>query len=664
MNWKTIFTAFLCIAAMQLPAAAEVGLYELEERADKFYYWGSETIENENWEYAVRYLAQAISIYTYIKDQTTDEEDLEYYEDTLFECYGMIVKGLRNRGGFRRARSAYEKLLEMHEARLKEKPRDVDVLVAAAQSYEEAAEGADVHSLIQWRERALKLRNSDNAPENPDSKWAQFESHAALGAAKAKEEDFVGAEAHYTKARTLGDDLLEKYPGNLDWIEEHSGIYERFGDLEIKRKNYDGALSMYRKAIRLAKNGRKIAPDNQLNRWIGIEVYYRNEAGSAIFYDCRYDDAADEFARAAELKNELQPGSDKWPRGVISRSHALRAYSLCSTNWDGVRAAELEYTQAIEILEEIEEHSQLKSYMGRRETIQQLLELKGAYNDSDPGTWFELADKITRVKNLPLSDLLKNEAVELFEKIPEESVVYGRAILGRSEIAQNNEDFELALEFVEKCHPILEKQLENDPNEETAEWAWKAQMQSSQILIQIDEGMDEIKPFALRAIEIAEKNQLSLKRRRISHQLLTSVYNELDEHQATYKSQLKTLELSEEYYRPILDQLDSRYQLAGAYGNLCWHALFVREFDKAIEAGRAGLEVKYELWIAGNMAHGYLLADEYEKALKIYKRHVGEPIREGEDELWEEIVKIDFDELREAGIEHPDMEKVERELGL
>ncbi|MEM7012996.1 MAG: hypothetical protein AAF585_16105, partial [Verrucomicrobiota bacterium] len=241
---------------------------------------------------------------------------------------------------------------------------------------------------------------------------------------------------------------------------------------------------------------------------------------------------------------------------------------------------------------------------------------------------------------------------------------HGRAILEQSEFAQNREEFELALELADRAHPILEKQLEDDPSEDTADWAWRAQIQSSQLLMQMENRTDEIKPFAQRAIVIADENQLSLKQRRLGHQLLASVCNELGDNQGAYEAQLKTTELSEEYFRPMINESDNRDRLAGVYGNLCWYALFVSEFEKAIEAGKAGLDVQYESWIAGNMAHGYLLTDQYDEAIKIYKRHVGEPYRGGEDELWEEIVKEDFDELRAAGIEHPDMEKVENELGF
>ena len=92
--------------------------YELEEKADGYYYRGSDADSDEDWDDAIRYLAQAISIYDYLEKKAVDAGDdtqVEYLREMLLDAYRMIARSRRNRDGFASARTAFEALLEMHE---------------------------------------------------------------------------------------------------------------------------------------------------------------------------------------------------------------------------------------------------------------------------------------------------------------------------------------------------------------------------------------------------------------------------------------------------------------------------------------------------------------------------------------------------------------------
>jgi hypothetical protein len=64
--------------------------------------------------------------------------------------------------------------------------------------------------------------------------------------------------------------------------------------------------------------------------------------------------------------------------------------------------------------------------------------------------------------------------------------------------------------------------------------------------------------------------------------------------------------------------------------------------------------------IATNQAHGYLLSGQFEKAEAIYRQHARE--KTNDRQTFAEAVLDDFAKLRQRGIDHPDMKKIEKLL--
>jgi hypothetical protein len=53
-----------------------------------------------------------------------------------------------------------------------------------------------------------------------------------------------------------------------------------------------------------------------------------------------------------------------------------------------------------------------------------------------------------------------------------------------------------------------------------------------------------------------------------------------------------------------------------------------------------------------------------EEAKALYLAHKGEPVSGQDGELWERVIVEDFAELRKAGLTHPMMADIEKELGV
>jgi hypothetical protein len=60
--------------------------------------------------------------------------------------------------------------------------------------------------------------------------------------------------------------------------------------------------------------------------------------------------------------------------------------------------------------------------------------------------------------------------------------------------------------------------------------------------------------------------------------------------------------------------------------------------------------------INGNLAHGYLFDNQFEKAKAIYLENKDAKLHDGG--FFSQAVLDDFKEFQEAGITHPDIEKV------
>ena len=80
-------------------------------------------------------------------------------------------------------------------------------------------------------------------------------------------------------------------------------------------------------------------------------------------------------------------------------------------------------------------------------------------------------------------------------------------------------------------------------------------------------------------------------------------------------------------------------------------------------ANRAHTLFPDNLSIETNRAHALMFMGHDEEAKALYLAHKGKPISEV-DELWEQVISEDFADLRKAGLSHPMMADIEKELGV
>jgi tetratricopeptide (TPR) repeat protein len=106
-------------------------------------------------------------------------------------------------------------------------------------------------------------------------------------------------------------------------------------------------------------------------------------------------------------------------------------------------------------------------------------------------------------------------------------------------------------------------------------------------------------------------------------------------------------------------------ETANALTGVAWYALFAREFTKALTVSdRAHALLPDDLAIETNRAHALMFLDRQTECRALYLAHKGKPMSVQDSSLWERVIANDFAELRKAGLTHPMMADIERELGV
>jgi uncharacterized protein YecT (DUF1311 family) len=94
------------------------------------------------------------------------------------------------------------------------------------------------------------------------------------------------------------------------------------------------------------------------------------------------------------------------------------------------------------------------------------------------------------------------------------------------------------------------------------------------------------------------------------------------------------------------------------YTELGWYQIFNRKPRESIAASLKALELSPDdaVLIKGNLAHGYLFDNQFDKAKTLYLENRDAKI--DDQRTFKQAVLDDFKELEEAGVSHPDTEKI------
>ncbi|MDR4516077.1 MAG: hypothetical protein MRK00_01580 [Nitrosomonas sp.] len=104
------------------------------------------------------------------------------------------------------------------------------------------------------------------------------------------------------------------------------------------------------------------------------------------------------------------------------------------------------------------------------------------------------------------------------------------------------------------------------------------------------------------------------------------------------------------------------HKLPGEYVSLSFYQLFAGDFQGALTSSQKGLELDSNyLPLYTNYAHALLFLGYENEATAVYREHKGKIIK-NTGKTWNEIIINDFNRLERAGISHPEMKQIRKEL--
>jgi TPR repeat protein len=105
-------------------------------------------------------------------------------------------------------------------------------------------------------------------------------------------------------------------------------------------------------------------------------------------------------------------------------------------------------------------------------------------------------------------------------------------------------------------------------------------------------------------------------------------------------------------------------ETAKTLGDVAWLAIHTREFTKALAAAdRAHALLPTDLSIESNRAHALMFVGRLEEAQALYLAHKGDHLPEV-NKSWDQVITEDFADFRKAGLTHPMMEDIEKQLSV
>lgn len=129
--------------------------------------------------------------------------------------------------------------------------------------------------------------------------------------------------------------------------------------------------------------------------------------------------------------------------------------------------------------------------------------------------------------------------------------------------------------------------------------------------------------------------------------------------QLRYDYQRMIAQLREQAFAAHPENADVQAKLGFAHVYLSWFALFVEKYGEAERSAKRTLELSpSSVSVMSSLALAYLFQGKYAESEDIFRTYADQAWPHDRHETFREAFLADIDELEQAGISHPDMEKI------
>jgi tetratricopeptide (TPR) repeat protein len=380
------------------------------------------------------------------------------------------------------------------------------------------------------------------------------------------------------------------------------------GDVLIAQGKQDEALQRYQDSLKIAQ---KIAAQNPSNNgWQRDLSASLNQVGNVLVKQGKQDEALQRYQDSLAIRQKLaaqDPSNSGWQRDVSVSLNKLGDILVAQGKQD---QALQRYQDSLTIMQKLAAQEPSNTEWQRDvsvslERIGGVLVALGKQDEALQHYQDSLKIMQTLAAQDPSNTEWQRDLSISYEKIAK---IY----------LKQKKDSE-ALELYQKVLNIRERLANHDPSNAT----WQTDVTS--VYGQILSLLYELKRYG-EAADIAQ--------RRVAHTLKQA------------------------------DTKANKQALAEAYLELAWYELFNKKPNNAIEASEKGLKLGVDdttnAMLNTNLAHGYLILNQYEKAKAIYLNNKDKKVSDGRS--FKQAVLDDFKEFRKLGINHPDMKRIEKLL--
>jgi tetratricopeptide (TPR) repeat protein len=511
---------------------------------------------------------------------------------------------------------------------------------------------------IEYAQQAFEIEN--------DPKFRRYIADAwdALGgvwSGRDREEDLEAARNAYSQAKDIRVELWRK-SDSIDGRRAVGAAFANLGWIEKKLKQLTGARQAYDNYIRMrrglvrdrskASSEPFVYDDDESQRALAVALKTRGDLEREIGDKPAAKPFYDEAKEIAVGLTKSAPGEAKYHQLLAT---TWRAIGRLHKDLDELDLARTEFTEALAAARDAEEldpkNNSIQSDVGI--SYQDLGDLdysQNKFNDALP-----LFEKTLEIDHKLASGSPDNRVFQRNLSIDYDQL--GNVLVKQAKPADARRNFEQSLK-------IRERLLALDPDSAEAQQDMSYTENKLGELCQKQKNWSDARHFYELSLE--------LRKRAVSARP-----NDLDAQRALTVGYVSLAEVCvqenklDDARRFLADALRIRRQLAEKwptngdnFGSLAWMEVVNGNAAAAIAAAQHGLKLNPNAdWIAGNLADGYLLAGQFDKAEQTYLAYKNKPTT---GRTMREMVAEDFALLRKLHLvderQEQEMQKIEHLL--
>lgn len=595
------------------------------------------------------------------------KDDPEAYEAELANTLNDLGLLYQEKNDFPQAEKSFLRALEIRERLAKETPRTYESTVASTLNnlgllYQDKDDFPRAEKTFL---RALEIYER-LTKENPEAYEPDFAiTLNYLGILFAEKNDFQQSQESFLRSLEIRERLAKENPSTYesDMVEalyNLASIYRKNSDFAKAETNYIRALEILKRSAKV--NPMTYEPDVALTL---------NILGNLYSDKTEFAKAETSYLGALEIRERLARENPRIYEPDLAGT--LNNLAILFTDMNDFSRAKTSYMRALEIYERLARQDPRTYRPDLARTLNNLGILYRSMNDlPEAETWYlralEIRERLARDNPTVFEPSLASTLYGLgnlyldMNELSKAGKSHLRGAEIRERLAKENPkaiNSDLCRTYVSLsfyCLKMLKSTNEEKWREQGIEWLQKATETLNiypddfgpriELVQRIRNNGNELKDYEA-ALAVYQK-QISEQEAKIG-----AIKKDGDK----VPAQTALVVLYETAYKELPAKEYVAINLANAYGNLSWYALFSQDFSLAEASAQKAIQTHPSAdWVHTNLALALLYQGKYEAAKAIYEARRGKPYQN--NGTWTEVFLTDLDALEKEGITHPDVAKV------